>query len=231
VLTTVILVAAGPGTRLGAAGPKAFVTIGGIPLFIHAARAMLAAEGVSALVVAAPPRELERTSAILEQYGPWSCPVDVVAGGAERQHSVRAGLSCADATDLIAIHDAARPFVDPAVVSEAIRSADRHGAALVAMPAVDTVKRGDEKGFVTETLPREQLWLAQTPQVFRADVIRAAHARAEASGTIATDDAALVEQIGVRVHIVRGSADNRKITTAEDLRWAEWRWTQTGGLR
>jgi 2-C-methyl-D-erythritol 4-phosphate cytidylyltransferase len=217
-----ILVAAGPGTRLGAQEPKAFVELFGIPLFVRALRALLGAPSVASVVVVVPRAAVERGRALVERFGPWRAPVDVVAGGAERQDSVRNGLAAAGRAELIAIHDAARPLVRPDVVEAAIAAAERHGAAIVATPATDTVKRVHPDGWIESTSPRQHIWLAQTPQVFRADLIRAAHAQAAAASSPATDDAVLVEQLGARVYVVPGNPENRKITTPEDLRWAEW---------
>ncbi len=217
--TTAILVAAGPGTRLGAGEPKAFVALNGTPLLVHSLRALLAAPAISAAVVVVPPAERHRAAALLEHHGPWRITVALVDGGAERQDSVRAGLQAAPDADLVVIHDAARPFIATAVIERAIAAATAHGAAVVAVPSTDTVKRVSADGWVEDTLPRERIWLAQTPQVFRAAVIRAAHA---ASSGPATDDAVLVERLGRRVHVVPGEPSNRKITTPEDLRWAEW---------
>lgn len=143
-----------------------------------------------------------------------------MAGGAERSDSVRAGLAAAGKARVIAIHDAARPFVSADLVRAVIQAARIHGAAVAAVPATDTIKQVHPEGWIEATPPRERLWLAQTPQAFDADLIRAAHADADASA--ATDDAVLVERRGGRVYVVPGNADNRKITTPEDLRWAEW---------
>jgi 2-C-methyl-D-erythritol 4-phosphate cytidylyltransferase len=216
-----IIVAAGPGTRLGADRPKAFVELGGRPLFIHALRALVRAPSVGAAVVVAPAAEVARARELVERHGPWRCPVTIAAGGAERQDSVRNGLDAVGAAEVIAIHDAARPFVSLEVVEAVITAALRHGAAIVAAPATDTVKQVHAEGWIEATPPREHMWLAQTPQAFRADLIRAAHAGA-GSSPAATDDAVLVERLGARVHVVPGNPENRKITTAEDLRWAEW---------
>lgn len=216
-----IIVAAGPGSRLGAPLPKAFVELGGIPLVVHSLRALVRAPSISAVVVVAPPDEMARARALIERHGPWHCPVDVTAGGAERQDSVRNGLAAVAAAEIIAIHDAARPFVSPEVVESAIAAAAQHGAAIVAVPATDTVKQVHADGWIEATPPRQHMWLAQTPQVFRAELIRRAHAQSAASST-ATDDSVLVEQLGARVYVVPGNPENRKITTAEDLRWAEW---------
>jgi 2-C-methyl-D-erythritol 4-phosphate cytidylyltransferase len=215
-----IIVAAGPGSRLGAGLPKAFVELGGCPLVIHALRSLLRAPSIATIVVVSPPADVDRTRSLLEQHGPWRCPVRVTGGGAARQDSVRHGLAAVTGCELIAIHDAARPFVSGAVTEAAIAAAARHGAAIVAAPATDTVKQVHAEGWIEATPPRQRMWLAQTPQVFRDELIRRAHAQAGAEE--ATDDAMLVEQLGARVYIVPGNPENRKITTPDDLRWAEW---------
>ncbi len=220
--TTAILVAAGPGTRLAAGAPKAFVPLRGIPLFVHTLRALTAAAVISDAVVVVPPRETDRARALLAEHGPWRCPVSVAEGGAERQDSVRAGLASVGHSGLVAVHDAARPFLAARVVEEVVAAATRHRAAIVAVAAHDTVKQVHPQGWIESTPPRDRLWLAQTPQVFEVDLLRRAHAEAAAVGTTATDDAALVERMGVRVYVVAGEAANRKITTRADLDWAEW---------
>ena len=219
---TAIIVAAGSGKRLGADQPKALVDLCGVPLVIHSLRAMLAAEGISAVVVAVPGNARSLFAKTVDLHGPWRCPISLVAGGIERQDSVRAGLAEVGDSDLVAVHDAARPFVAPEVVQRALEVAERHDAAIVAVPASDTVKEIHPDGWIESTPPRERLWLAQTPQVFRTDILRHAHERGLAKGIAASDDSVLVERVGVRVHVVTGDDDNRKITTPEDLRWAEW---------
>ncbi|MBX3026230.1 2-C-methyl-D-erythritol 4-phosphate cytidylyltransferase [bacterium] len=216
-----IVVAAGSGSRLGAGLPKAFVTVGGVPLVVRSLRALLAVPAVDEAIVVAPPDDLPETHALLNAHGPFRRRIEVVAGGVERQDSVRHGLAAVTRAELVAIHDAARPFVAPATVAAAIAAAHADGAAIVALPAVDTVKIVDARGFIESTPPRGRTWLAQTPQVFRTDLIRAAH-RQPSDGGPATDDAALVERLGHRVRVVAGSPDNRKITTPEDRAWAEW---------
>jgi 2-C-methyl-D-erythritol 4-phosphate cytidylyltransferase len=228
--TAAIIVAAGPGHRLGAGLPKGLVEVGGVPLLVRALRALLAAPSITAAIVVGPPGDLERVRSLVDASGPWRCPVTVVAGGAERQESVRNGLAAVAAAALVAIHDAARPFVSAAVVEAAIEGAARHGAAIVGTPATDTIKQVHDDGWIEATPPRQRMWLAQTPQVFRTDLIRAAHARG-ASGAGATDDAMLVEQLGTRVYVVAGNPENRKITTSDDLRWAEWLLAQSPALR
>lgn len=219
--TSVILAAAGPGTRLRATEPKAFVPLHGIPLFVHSLRSLLAAPSISRAILVIPPGEQARAAQWLDTLGPWRCPVTLVPGGAERQDSVQKGLQQTD-TDFVAVHDAARPFIDPDVIEGAIREAEEHGACIVAVPATDTLKQVASDGCIVTTIPRQDIWLAQTPQVFRTEILREAHAAAEKANLQATDDSSLVERLGHRVRFVRGSPENRKITTAEDLRWAEW---------
>ena len=218
-----IVVAAGPGSRLGAAVPKAFVGLAGVPLVVRSLRAMLAVPAIESAVVVVPPDYLERGRATLGAAGPWPSAVTVVIGGAQRQDSVRNGLAAVGEVDLIAIHDAARPFVSAAAIEAALTAAAAHGAAIVSTPATDTIKQVAADGRIEHTPPRHSLWLAQTPQVFRSALIRAAHAQAAAASiSDATDDAVLVERLGAPVYVVPGNPENRKITTAEDLRWAEW---------
>jgi 2-C-methyl-D-erythritol 4-phosphate cytidylyltransferase len=215
-----VIVAAGPGSRLGAGVPKALVPLAGIALFIHALRAVAKAPSISTAVVVTPPGLAEAFRTRIDSAGPWPCPITTVDGGAERQESVRHGLAAVADAPLVAIHDAARPFIARDVVEAAIAVAREHGAAVVAVPATDTVKQVHPDGWIEATLPRERMWLAQTPQVFRTDLIRTVHASAP-TGLAATDDAVLVERCGLRVYVVPGNPENRKITTPDDLRWAE----------
>jgi 2-C-methyl-D-erythritol 4-phosphate cytidylyltransferase len=146
---------------------------------------------------------------------------DPVVGGAERQDSVRAGLAALpEDTTLVAVHDAARALVRPESVSRVVAEARESGAALLAVPARDTLKRVRE-GSVVDTPPREECWLAQTPQVFRVELLREGLAKADAEGFVGTDDAQLVERLGVAVRVVPGEPENLKITGPGDLAAAE----------
>lgn len=225
-----IIVAAGPGTRLGAGMPKAFVPLAGVPLFVRSLQALLATPAIDHAVVVAPPESLRDAAQLLAGGGPYRLAPQLVAGGTERQNSVRNGLAAVGDAALVVIHDAARPFVTRATVEAVIDAAREHGAAIVAIPATDTVKIVHPDGWVEATPPRARTWLAQTPQVFRTDLIRAAHARADRAAP-ATDDAALVERLGHRVRVVAGSPDNRKITTPDDRAWAEWQLARSAAAR
>lgn len=219
--TLAILVAAGRGERLGADGPKAFVELAGEPLLLHAARPFQAAAEVEALVVVVPPGRESEASRLL---APLSKLRAVVPGGERRQDSVRAGLAQApdDAELVVLVHDAARPFVAAETIRAVCEAARECGAALPVLEVVDTVKRVRE-GRVVETLDRRELGAAQTPQGFRAALLREAYARAEREARELTDEAMAVEAMGGAVAVVRGSAACRKLTTPEDLEWAEAR--------
>jgi 2-C-methyl-D-erythritol 4-phosphate cytidylyltransferase/2-C-methyl-D-erythritol 2,4-cyclodiphosphate synthase len=210
----VIIVAAGRGARLGAPQPKQLLDLGGRTMLQRSIAAFDGHASVSEIVVVLP-SDLVGDGASL--VGQTARPCACVAGGTRRQDSVRAGFDGLPAgVDLVLIHDAARPFVDAAVIDRVIDAARERGAAVPAIAARDTVKRtaGDRR-VVTGTIPRDEVWLAQTPQGFRRDVLAAAMAKSV--GADVTDEAMLVEQSGGAVHIVDGDPRNVKITTAEDL--------------
>ncbi len=226
-----VLVAAGSGRRLGASGPKAFVPVAGVPLVVHAARALLAADAdIAQLVVTVPDGYVEQaTSALLGDV-----PTDlwVVEGGPSRQASVARGLAALDAmVDLVVVHDAARALAPPSLVARvvaAVRSG--HGAVVPGLPVVDTTKRVgppdlDGARPVLETPSRADLVAVQTPQGFDRALLDRAHAaaadRAADEATAASDDAGLVEALGEPVWVVPGDESAWKITTSADLERAE----------
>lgn len=217
----VILVAAGAGHRLGGEEPKAFVRLAGHPIVSLAAGRAAGAPGVGALVVAVPSGWEDDARRAL---GDVRVPVTVVAGGETRQASVRAALSAVpQATATIAVHDAARPFASSELFARVLAALDGRveGVAPVLTPS-DTVLRV-EGGVVVSSEDREGLGLAQTPQAFRARVLREAHAKAEAAAVSFTDDASLVRWAGFTVTTVEGEAGNAKVTTTTDLAEAERR--------
>jgi 2-C-methyl-D-erythritol 4-phosphate cytidylyltransferase len=208
--------AAGRGERLGADVPKALVPVGGVPLLVHAVRGLLDSGCVDHVVVAAPPLHVEPTVDFLAALS----PVTVIAGGDDRTSSVRLTLAHAWPSDTVArVHDAARAFT-PAVVIRRVVQAVLDGAPAVVpvLPVTDTIKQVDAVGIVTATIDRSSLRAVQTPQGFAMDVLRRAHASAVTS---ATDDAALVELLGLPVHTVHGHPNALKITTPFDLALAE----------
>jgi 2-C-methyl-D-erythritol 4-phosphate cytidylyltransferase/2-C-methyl-D-erythritol 2,4-cyclodiphosphate synthase len=206
-----ILAAGGSGLRAGVA--KQWVTLGRETVLRRAARALASSGVVDDLVAVVPEGEERRGEADLAGLG---VPVRAVAGGAARADSVRAGLAALGAVDVVLVHDAARPFATPSLVRAVAEAAASNGAALAALAATDTVKRasGDR---VAETLDRKSVWLAQTPQGFRASLLRRAFEAAGPGAADATDECQLVERIGEAVVLVPGEASNFKITGADDL--------------
>lgn len=217
--TLAILVAAGRGLRLGAGRPKAFLDLGGRPMLRWAAEAFEAASSIDAIVAVVPAEELAAAERLLSGLSKLRA---VVKGGARRQDSVRAGLALAPEgfDGLVLVHDAARPFVEPALIDAVGAGARESGAALPVLPVADTLKRV-QAGLVVATLDRAELFGAQTPQGFRIGLLRRALAAADAEGLALTDECMAVERAGQPVRAVPGSERNRKITTPADLEWAE----------
>ncbi len=211
-----IVLAAGSGRRLGGVS-KAFLPLAGRPLLDRALAAVLTPAEIATAVVVAPPARLDDARAVAAPYPKVTA---VIAGGAERQDSVAAGLGVTGEADWVLVHDAARPLASPALVRRVLLAARETGAATAGLAARDTIKVASA-GTVTETLERGSIWLTQTPQAFRRPLLLEAHARAAARGLRATDDAALVEAMGGAVRVVEGETTNLKITTAEDLAIAE----------
>jgi 2-C-methyl-D-erythritol 4-phosphate cytidylyltransferase len=214
-----ILVAAGRGERMGADRPKAFLDLGGQPLLLRSALAFEAAPSVQYVVAVVPEDETEVARGLLDSVTKLAA---VVPGGARRQDSVLEGLKqVPDGFDgVVLVHDAARPLVDEELIERVVRAAEESGAALPVLEVVDTVKRVRD-GRVLETLDRSELGAAQTPQGFRLDLLVSAYEAAFRDRVTVTDEAMAVERLGSPVQAVPGSPRNRKITTAEDLAWAE----------
>jgi 2-C-methyl-D-erythritol 4-phosphate cytidylyltransferase len=217
-MTTVAVVpAGGSGRRMGRRRPKQFLALGGAPLIVRTLRAL--GRAVDGVVVTAPAGQVEATRRLLARYRV-SGVLAVVEGGDERQDSVRHGLTALPAESRwVVVHDAVRPFVDADLVSRVLAAARAHGAATCGVPIRETVKRVRD-ALVESTLDREGLWLTQTPQAFRRELLCEAHDKARRDGYTGTDDAVLVERLGERVAMVAGSPRNLKITTPDDLRAA-----------
>lgn len=216
VTAVAVVPAAGSGSRLGARRPKQFLRLGGIPLLVQTLRALARVRELDGIVVAAPPTDVLETRRLLQNH---RIPgiLAVVAGGAERQESVWLALQAVpDESELLVVHDAVRPFITPQLVRAVIAEARRYGAATCGLPVSETIKRVRE-GIVETTVEREGLWLVQTPQAFRRDLIWEAHEKAKRDGFWGTDDAVLVERLRLPVRMVPGLPENLKITTREDL--------------
>jgi 2-C-methyl-D-erythritol 4-phosphate cytidylyltransferase len=215
----VILVAAGRGERMGADQPKAFVPVAGQPMLLLAARAFDAAPSLDGIVAVVP---ADRIADAREILGGLRALRDVVAGGESRQDSVQRGLEALPPgfDGVVLVHDAARPLVEVELIESVIRATIEHDAAIPVLGLVDTVKRlRDDR--VVETLDRSELGAAQTPQGFRVALLRRAYDRAFRDDVVLTDEAMAVERLGEPVVAVKGSARNRKLTTPEDLAWAD----------
>jgi 2-C-methyl-D-erythritol 4-phosphate cytidylyltransferase len=214
-----IVVAAGQGTRIGGV-PKQYRALGGVPIVLRALRPFTSHRDVAHVVLVLPPADAAEPPPFLAADGG---TLTIVAGGAERTDSVAAGLAALEPVcTVVLVHDAARPFVETEVIDAVIRKARSGVGALAAVPVSDTIKEvAAEDHHVLRTVPRDGLWRAQTPQGFPRELLAEAHARARRDGVSATDDAALVERLGAIVHIVPDSPGNVKITTVDDLVWAE----------
>lgn len=213
--TAVIIVAAGRGRRMGASRPKVLLPLAGRPVLAWSVATFLRHPLIARVVIAAADEAAARRA-----LGGDAGRVQLVSGGERRQDSVRNGLAAAGEVDIVLVHDAARPLVEPSLIAAVIEAAAEFGAAVPLTPVAATVKRAGRDGFVAATVPRDDLGLAQTPQGFRAELLRRAFASAPPDEP-ATDDATLVERLGVPVRVVEGSPRNIKITVPADLVLAE----------
>ena len=216
-----IIPAAGAGRRMGSAVDKQFLPLRGIPILAHTLRVFEQSPEVGGIVLVVAPQQ--RQALEREVLVPHPCDklLRVIDGGPERQDSVANGIRAIPPdSELVVVHDGVRPLVSVELLKEVLEAAHHHGAAIAAIPAGDTVKQAENQKVVA-TLKRETIWLAQTPQVFHADLLRRAYEKAARDRVSVTDDAALVERIGAAVHLVRGSPENIKVTTPSDLVVAE----------
>ena len=220
-----IVPAAGAGKRLGLGINKAFAVLRGAPLIVHCLRMLAQTELVAEAIVVLAPAEVDEGRTLLASYQAEyfpTLPIKVVAGGKERQDSVANALAAvpADAA-YIAVHDGARPFAGRAVFARTLAAAKEQGAAIAAVPVKNTIKVVDANGVVVDTPVRSTLVAVQTPQVFRAQLLKDAYAHLAAHPAAVTDDASVVELLGHKVVVAQGRYENIKITTPEDLVLAE----------
>lgn len=210
--------------------PKQFLALAGEPILIHSLRAFAAVDRVTAIYVAVRKTEMERVEAQVAEHG-FAAKVHVVEGGENRQESVAHALAAVPAgpDDIVLVHDAVRPLIDAATIARTIEAVEQHGAAIVGLPAVDTIKQVERTAhgaLITATIPREFVVQAQTPQGFRYGLLQRAFTEAEADGFVGTDEASVVERAGLPVAVVAGSAVNLKITQPGDLELAEFYFRQ-----
>jgi 2-C-methyl-D-erythritol 4-phosphate cytidylyltransferase len=221
-----ILPAAGLGTRMGAETPKQFLELDGVPIVILSLRRVASCELITDIIIATRADEVARLEERISSEK-FNQTVRVVRGGDSRQDSVSRALEhVPNDTELVLVHDAVRPFVTREQIARVIEEARRCKAAILGIPAMDTVKEvkraslPEDVALITATIPRERIVLAQTPQAFAANLLKEAFARAQADGINASDEAGLVERIGHDVHVVLGSERNMKITKPADMELA-----------
>lgn len=223
-MVTAIFPAAGASRRMGGGVNKNLRDLLGEPILLRTLKVFSRVERINRLIVVVASAEVSSVSELLnhtEGLKPWR----VTVGGSERQHSIANGLKLlTDDATIILVHDAARPLVSARTIEDVIDAAERFGGAIAAVPSKDTIKVIDTEGFVRYTPPRSELFMVQTPQGFKRDVLLRAYAQASADNFLGTDDASLVERLGVRIKVVTGGYDNIKVTTPEDLAIAETLW-------
>ena len=223
-MNVAIIPAAGSGSRLGGQIPKQFLELGGAPILAHTISRFIECDDISAIAVALPADRLDEFRA-RNRGARVIKPIYYVNGGAERSDSILNALEAVAELqpEIVAVHDAVRPFVTPAQISAVIAKAKEVGAAILALPATDTIKEV-EAGLIQRTIDRRRIWRAQTPQAFRYELLMRANLEARAAGlpsALTTDDSLLIERLGAPVAVVEGSPNNIKITTPEDLILAE----------
>lgn len=216
---SVIIVAAGQGKRMGTVESKQYLHIQNKPILVHTLERFEQVDYISDIILVVGKADVTRCEQWKEQYNLTKVNT-IVAGGSERQHSVHIGLAYAQ-TNYVMVHDGVRPFVSLQAIEACTTKAEQTGAAVLAVPVKDTIKQVDESGTIVATPDRKSLWAIQTPQAFRRDWLIEAHERAAKDNFIGTDDAMIVEWIGKQVVVVEGEYTNIKITTPEDLPWAE----------
>jgi len=217
-MVSAIIVAAGSGVRMGGTTRKQYITLSGKPLLEYALTVFAACEQIVRTYLIVPEDDIDFCRSNFVSSG----RITYIAGGERRQDSVYNGLQALENPGgIVVIHDGVRPFVRHDQLTACIRGAQMHGACILGIPAQDTLKRVSAKGEIDETLEREKIWHAQTPQAFQYDVIMKAHEHARSQNISGTDDAFLVECFGQKVKMIEGSHENIKITSPQDLMAAE----------
>ncbi|MGM0452213.1 MAG: 2-C-methyl-D-erythritol 4-phosphate cytidylyltransferase [Thermodesulfobacteriota bacterium] len=217
-MASAIIVAAGSGRRMNAPIPKQYIQLAGLPILTHTLLVFDAHPAISRIVIVVAADDVAFCRDRIVPAADRQYIIEAIAGGAERFDSVYRGLAAVDGgDDVVLIHDGVRPFVTPEMISACIAGAETTGACVPGVPATDTLKRVDGDGGIAETIPRQNVWLAQTPQAFCLDLIRRAYENAIKTRRFVTDDAELVEHLGHRVEMIAGSAGNIKITTPSDI--------------
>lgn len=221
-MTSVIIVAAGIGKRMGTTVAKQYLTLRDKPILYYTLNAFEQIEMIDRIIVVTGKADIDYVqNEIINKYNIKKAEKPI-AGGSERQYSVYNGLMALNPlTDIVLIHDGVRPFVKKEDIKNLIAQTRKNKACLLGVKVKDTIKICDENGFISDTPNRNMLWQAQTPQAFSYDLITEAHKKAQKEGFLGTDDAMLVERLGYKIKMVEGSYTNIKITTPEDLQTGE----------
>lgn len=217
-----LIVAAGRGLRMGTDRRKQFMALGGRPIVAHTLKAFDVCPAVEQIVVCLPEADMDLFRRSILSQADVSKEMVLVTGGPQRQDSVYNGLRAIEAKEgIVLIHDGVRPLVSRSLIEACLEGAKRWQACIPAVNVVDTLKQVNDQGIIVQSVPRDGLCMAQTPQAFGLSLIKTAHEKARRHGWQATDDALLVERMGINVHVIAGAEDNLKITTADDLSRAE----------
>jgi 2-C-methyl-D-erythritol 4-phosphate cytidylyltransferase len=218
-----VIVAAGKGIRFGEGKKKQFQLLSGKPILAHTLDRFEACPTIKSILLVTAQEDMNYClEEIVEKYK-YKKISQIIPGGRRRQESVKNGIDfLTKDTEIVVIHDGVRPLVTREMIEESIQSANRFGAVVFAMPVKETIKMVQKDGTIVKTLDREYLWQVQTPQTFQAKIIKQAYQKAQEDGFLGTDDASLVERLGIKVHILPGSYINIKVTTPEDLALANF---------
>jgi 2-C-methyl-D-erythritol 4-phosphate cytidylyltransferase len=219
---TAIIAAAGLGKRFGEGIKKQFMPLGGKPLLVYSIEGFEESELTKEIILVVPEDSINYCQREVVERFRFKKITKIIPGGEERRHSVKSGFnSISTETDVVVVHDGVRPFVTVSLINEVIKECLKSGGAIAAIPVTDTVKKSSDNNHIENTLSRETLWLAQTPQAFKYDLLKMAYEKTDINGFLCTDESSLVETLGTRIKLVQGSQINIKITTPEDLLFGE----------
>ncbi|MFC4323864.1 2-C-methyl-D-erythritol 4-phosphate cytidylyltransferase [Litchfieldia salsa] len=216
----IIVLAAGQGKRMNAGRNKQFLMINSVPLIIHTLKLFEEDECCSGIILVINEKETDEIESLLQEYL-FNKEIKIVAGGKERQDSVYNGLKALCGEEIVLVHDGARPFVKIPFIHSLVDMANTHGSAVLGVPVKETIKQVAEDSAIIKTIDRSDVWSIQTPQAFKVEIIKQAHQKAAEEEFLGTDDASLVERLGKNVYIVESDYKNIKLTTPEDLLFAE----------
>jgi len=221
-----IITAGGLGKRFGGEGaealPKQFIPLQGKPVILHSIQLFESSELIREIILVVPDAWVDYTKSEIVDKFHLSKVTKIIAGGTQRQQSVEKGFNSFSATpEIVVVHDGVRPFVTLDIIEEVVAEAGKSGGAIAAYPSTDTIKKSSPELSIENTVPRDDIWFAQTPQAFKYETLKKAFEKASEDGYLATDESQLLERLGMEVKLVKGSKYNIKITTPEDIEMGE----------